>query len=239
MEKKLNGLNVASTSHLTHYGIHAKRGSDAAEEIGILPHFKGTLVHDHLKSYFKYGISHSLCNAHHLRELTFIQERYDCRWAKEMESFLLKTKNRVEAHYQETGEPLPEKFLKRMYNKYKKIVCEGRVECPRSERNSDQKRGRIKESDARNLLNRLREYGKATLAFAFNPKIPFDNNQAERDIRMTKVKQKISGCFRSETGAKTFCRVRGYISTMKKNGMGILAALYNALTDQEIPLPAP
>lgn len=239
IDKKSYWLHVASTKNLTHYDVHVKRGSEAVKAIGVLPRFNGTLVHDHLKSYFKYGKSHSLCNAHHLRELTFIQERYNCKWAKDMETFLLMTKKRVEDRYQETGQPLTEKELKRLYNKYKKIVSQGRIECPRAEKNKISKRGRVKESDARNLLNRLREFGGATLAFMFDPRVPFDNNQAERDIRMTKIKQKISGCFRSENGAKAFCRVRGYISTMKKNSVGILTALYNAFTNKKICLPNP
>jgi transposase len=238
IDKQSHWLHVASTNKLTHYAVHEKRGSKAAEAIGLLPRFNGTLVHDHLKSYFKYGKGHSLCNAHHLRELTFIQERYQCKWAKEMEEFLLQTKKRVEDHYYEAGIPLTDKELKRLYNKYKKIIINGRSECPRAERTNNHKKGRKKETDARNLLNRLREFGGATLAFMFNPQIPFDNNQAERDIRMTKVKQKISGCFRSEIGAMIFCRVRGYISTMKKNGIGILDALYNVFTNKRIYLPS-
>ena len=239
VDKKRIWLHVASTRLLTHYGIHAKRGSEAVDAIGLLPNYNGTLVHDHLKSYFKYGKNHSLCNAHHLRELSFIQERYQCKWAKEMETFLLVTKKRVEARYEETGKTLSERELKRLYNKYKKIVSQGRIECPSAEKQTTTQKGRLKQSDARNLLNRLREFGGATLAFMFNPRVPFDNNQAERDIRMTKVKQKVSGCFRSEIGAKIFCRVRGYVSTMKKNGVGILAALYNAFTNKKIYLPSP
>jgi len=239
IDKKTYWLHVASTEKLTYYDVHTKRGIEAIDAIGLLSDYKGTLIHDHLKAYFKYGKSHSLCNAHHLRELTFIQERYQCKWAKDMETFLLTTKKRVELHYQETGKCLPEKELKRYYCKYKKIVTQGRVESPCAEKTVPIKKGRQKESTARNLLNRLREFGGATLAFMFDPRIPFDNNQAERDIRMTKVKQKISGCFRSDTGAKVFCRVRGYVSTMKKNGVGILAALHNALTNKEISLPNP
>ena len=239
VDKKRYWLHVASTKMLTFYDVHNKRGSEAIDTIGLLPEYNGTLIHDHLKAYFKYGNSHSLCNAHHLRELTFIQERFHCKWAKDMETFLLSTKVRVESHYQDTGKSLPEKELERRYRRYKKIVSQGRIESPRAEKTVLAKKGRIKESVPRNLLNRLREFGGATLAFMFDPRIPFDNNQAERDIRMTKVKQKISGCFRSDTGAKVFCRVRGYVSTMKKNGVGILAALHNAFTNKKICLPNP
>ena len=237
VDKKNYWLHVASTKMLTYYDIHNKRGSEAMNAIGLLPNYNGTLIHDHLKAYFQYGKSHSLCNAHHLRELTFIQERFQCKWAKAMEVFLLSTKERVESHYLDTGKCLPEKELKWRYRQYKKIVSQGRIESPRAEKAVPPKKGRKKESVPRNLLNRLREFGGATLAFMFDPRIPFDNNQAERDIRMTKVKQKISGCFRSDFGAKVFCRVRGYVSTMKKNGVGILVALHNAFTNKKIYLP--
>jgi transposase len=227
-------LHVASTEKLTYYDVHRKRGNEAMEKIGILPKYKGTLIHDHLKLYFNYGNDHALCNAHHLRELEFIYERYKCKWAKDMELFLLSTKKRVEDYYQETGTHLPEKEIRNLYNKYKNIVSMGRIECPSIKKS---KGVRSKESLARCFLNRLRERSKATLAFMFDPRIPFDNNQAERDIRMTKVRLKISGCFRSETGARIFCRVRGYISTMKKNGAGILESLRNVFTNKKIPLP--
>ncbi len=185
VDKKSYWLHVASTKKLTYYDVHIKRGTEAMNTIGLLPSYNGTLIHDHLKAYFKYGKNHSLCNAHHLRELTFIQERFQCKWAKEMETFLLSTKIRVESHYQETGKSLSEKELKRRYRQYKKIVSQGRIESPRAEKTVPAKKGRAKESVPRNLLNRLREFGGATLAFMFDPRIPFDNNQAERDIRMT------------------------------------------------------
>lgn len=229
-------LHVASTKYLTYYDVHRKRGREAADEIGILPAFEGILIHDHLKSYFKYASAHGLCNAHHLRELVFIQEQYQCQWAKQMEEFLVKTKKRVEHHYQKEGKVYSEKVLKGFYSKYKNIIYEGRLECPSAKGADPAKAGRVKESPARNLLNRLREFSKETLAFMFNPEVPFDNNQAERDIRMTKVKQKISGCFRSEMGAKMFCRIRGYISTMKKHGYGILEAIYNSFIKKRIPI---
>jgi transposase len=232
-------LHVASTEKLTYYGVHRKRGNEAIEQIGILPTFKGTLIHDHLKLYFNYGNAHGLCNAHHLRELAFIYERYQCKWAKDMELFLLTTKKRVEDYYQQTETCLPEKEIKRLYNRYKNIVSRGRAECPSTKKTISTKGVRLKQSPARCFLNRLREHGNATLAFMFNPCIPFDNNQAERDIRMTKVRLKISGCFRSEMGAKIFCRVRGFISTMKKRGVGILTSLHNAFTNKKISLPMP
>jgi len=233
VDKKTYWLHVASTRYLTYYGIHEKRGSKAAEAIGLLPAFKGTLVHDHLKSYFNYGKSHALCNAHHLRELIFVQERYDCAWAIEMKKHLLHTKHRVETYYQETGKRLSDQALKRRRSRYMNILANGKKECPR-QYGEGQKRGRAKQTEAYNLLERLRQFNMATLAFMYNPAIPFDNNQAERDIRMTKVKQKVGGCFRSQVGAQEFCRIRGFISTMRKNSVDILAAIFDVFINKPV-----
>lgn len=140
-------LHVASTSKLTYYDVHAKRGGEAMDEIGLLPAFKGILVHDHFKPYFHYGNGHSLCNAHHLRELTFVQECYDQRWAKRLEDLLLILKKRVEMHYEETRSCLPDRILRQTRTRYMHILYKGRSECPLLR--NEKKRGREKQSDSR------------------------------------------------------------------------------------------
>lgn len=238
VNKQSYWLHVNSTARLTFYAAHEKRGRIAMNDIGLLPAFKGKLVHDHLKSYFKFGASHSLCNAHHLRELTFVQERYQHQWAEKMETLLVQIKNAVEAHYADTCEPLPPDRLKRYRRRYMNILSQGRKECPHNTENSSGKRGRIKQTKARNLLDRLRQFNESTLAFMYDPEVPFDNNQAERDIRMMKVQQKISGCFRTTTGVNHFCRIRGYISTAKKQGVSVMHALQKAIQNQPIMFTA-
>ena len=223
INKKLHWLHVACNKRFTYYAIHKKRGCEAIESIGILPKFKGTLIHDHFKPYFHYASAHALCNAHHLRELTFIQERFDCKWAFKIEKFLLSAKQRVEEHFINTGEAIPEEEYERLRKKYMNIIYKGRKETPHITPNGKQKR-RPKQTKARCLLERLRQFNREVLAFLFNPYIPFDNNLSERDIRMTKVQQKISGCFRIFKGAEIFCRIRGYISTVRKNGIKVLDA---------------
>jgi len=232
VNKTIHWMHVASTKKLTHYGAHIKRGKEAVEKINILPKFKGVLVHDHLKSYFQYGNHNALCNAHHLRELTFIQERYKHKWAEKMEGLLIRIKTAVEAHFKQTGDPLPKERQQFYWTRYTNILYDGmRDECPRKPK---LKKGPVGQTKARNLLERLRRFDKSTLAFMYNPSIPFDNNQAERDIRMMKVQQKISGCFRSGAGIERFCRIRGYISTARKQGISILTALQKAMQDQAI-----
>lgn len=219
VNKSLFWLHVASTSKLTFYASHQKRGGEAMNEIDLLTKFNGILVHDHLKSYFQYAGLHSLCNAH-LRELTFVQENYKHKWAEKIEKHLIKIKRVVESHYKETGDALPDKKLQRYWNQYVNILHEGsNSECPRNHANCDKKRGRIKQSVARNLLERLRKFDKCVLAFMYDPTIPFDNNQAERDIRMMKVQQKISGCFRTTLGIERFCRItRLHLHSQKTGG---------------------
>lgn len=230
VNKSLFWLHVASTNRLTFYASHKKRGGEAMSEIDLLTKFNGTLVHDHLKSYFQYAGHHSLCNAHHLRELTFVQENYKHKWAEKIEALLIKIKSTVESHYEKTGESLPDKKLHRYWNRYVNILCDGSSgECPRDFGNSDKKKRRVKQTTARNLLERLRKFDKCVLAFMYDPTIPFDNKQAERDIRMMKVQQKISGCFRTTLGIERFCRIRGYISTAKKQGVNVLQALQHAM----------
>lgn len=225
-------LHVASTNQLTFYGVHKKRGRAAMDEIGLLPKFEGTLVHDHWKAYFEYGKGHSLCNAHHLRELVFMQERHGQKWAEELEGLLYKIEQSVEK-YATKGRGLPVRKQKRYRRSYLRILNKGKKECPLQKKPGNQ-RGRAKQLPARNLLNRLYDFEVEVLAFMKDSKVAFTNNQAERDVRMMKVQQKISGCFRTVEGAEAFCRIRGYISTAKKQNASVLDALQKAINNQPI-----
>ena len=229
-------LHVASTLSLTFYAVHKKRGREAMEEIGVLPNFLGRAIHDGLRSYWQYRqCGHGLCNAHHLRELTFVEEQLEQAWAKGLKELLLEIKQAVDdargRKLAELSSPVKQGFEGR-YDEYLKA---GSKANPPPERTG--KAGRPKRGKAGNLVDRLRAYKGETLAFMEDFAIPFDNNQAERDIRMVKVRQKISGCFRTEGGAERFCRIRGYISTLRKQGMPILAALRRAIVGNP-PMPA-
>ncbi|MDH3601161.1 MAG: IS66 family transposase, partial [Candidatus Tectomicrobia bacterium] len=228
---KLHWLHVASTERLTSYEVHAKRGQEAMDDAGILGEFNGTAVHDHWKPYFKYDeCHHALCNAHHLRELNFIDKQYQQSWAKEMADLLLEIKAVVEA----TPEPamsLSPPELEGFEKHYDEVVQAGFDANPASVSPSDgevKKRGRPKRPPPVNLLIRLRDFKGEVLAFMSDFRVPFDNNQGERDVRMVKVKQKVSGGFRTLAGAKRFGRIRGYISTARKNGQNAFEAIRDA-----------
>jgi len=192
----------------------------------ILPRFKGRAVHDHWDSYFHYeNCAHALCNDHHLRELTYIHERFDQEWAQEMKALLLDAKALVEER-KEVTTSLNTEDTRRIEDAYQNILLKGFEANPEIPRDlTTKKRGPKKRTKPQNLLRRLSRRREETLAFIYDFNIPFGNNQGERDIRMMKVKQKISGTFRSEKGAKIFCRIRGYISTMKKQGQNVLEAI--------------
>lgn len=223
----LHWLHTASTSHLTYYALHPKRGRAAINEINILPRFKGCALHDGLASYFQYEVEHALCNAHHLRSLLFLLERYPQKWVQDLIELLSKIKEKVEAAKQKAETALSSRQANAFSQAYDELVKKGLRVNPPSKRNSRQpgQRGRLKQSPAHNLLLRLREHKRAVLAFMYDFNVPFDNNQAERDLRMMKVKQKVSGGFRSTSGAQNFCSLRGYLSTARKNGVMALAAL--------------
>lgn len=231
-------LHVASTPMLTYYGSHAKRGAEACHEIGILPNFSGRAIHDAWGTYFKYACAHGLCNAHHLRELTFVEEQLEQAWGKEMKDLLLDIKQSVAQASARGASCLPKTRRREFEKAYDRVLASGLALAENQPPPPNGKRGRQKQSKAKNLLDRLSQHKTETLAFMYDFAVPFDNNQAERDLRMIKVQQKISGCFRSSSGAKAFCRIRGYISTIKKQGRNVLEALSSAFAGQPLsPLP--
>ena len=230
---KNHWLHSASTSHSTFYGYHEKRGREAFDALEILGKFTGIAVHDHWKSYFNYDCLHSLCNAHHLRELTFLEEEHQESWAGKMKKLLKAIKSTVDYHGKRGKVPLPD-TIRYFGEKYSRIVREGlqyhKEKMPLPEQ--PVKRGRKKQASGKNMLDRLRDHKKEVLAFLHNREVPFDNNQAERDIRMTKLKDKISGCYRSIEGARFFCRIRGFVSTVRKREMQVLASIEAVLMNQ-------
>jgi transposase len=223
-------LHVMCTSRLTFYAFHPKRGKAATDEIGLLPRFEGTSVHDGWSSYWTYSqCQHALCNAHHLRELTFVAEELGQLWAKAMIELLLALKAEVEEALVQNKQSLETTRLTYWAGRYRNLIAQGLATNPPPEGGwPKNKRGRPKQTKAKNLVDRLEARQREVLAFAYNFKVPFTNNQAERDLRMVKVQQKVSNCFRSKQGATFFCRIRGYISTLRKQGMSAFYALHQA-----------
>lgn len=236
---RINGktcwLHAISNDTNTAYFSHKKRGCEAMNAMGILPYFKGIAVHDNWKPYFTYqNASHSLCNAHHIRELRGINENYNQQWAKKMRQFLINVNNVIHKHKAAGDYKLSDEIIKNFSEQYDAILDSAISEIPTLKTTSvkSKKRGRIKQHPAKNLHNRLTKQKKETLRFMYDFRVPFTNNQAEQDVRMTKVKLKISGCFRSQEGADRFCRIRGYISTSRKRGINVIQSLENAIRGQ-------
>lgn len=228
VQGKLHWLHVASNEKLTLYAMHQRRGAAAMEDMGILPKFSGRAIHDHWKPYYTFeGCSHGLCNAHHLRELTFIHEVVGQEWAASMKDLLVEANAAVETAKAGKQTRLEDKEVSRLVRRYKRIIAQALAVNPPPEPVPG-KRGKTRNSKAGNLARRLKDHRREVLAFMYDFSVPFTNNLAEQDIRMMKVQQKVSGTFRSPEGATNFCRIRSYLSTVRKQGMAALTALANA-----------
>lgn len=227
----LHWLHLASTATLTCYGVHPKRGAEAMAALGIVGACRQWVVHDHWKPYFSYPqCQHALCNEHLLRELKFLWEEDGQVWARQLSDLLLSFHRRR----QKRGE-FNERQFKRARQRYRNVVRCGRYRHPRLACGQ----GRRAQSKAANLLDRLEDFEWSILAFLWDGRVPFTNNQAEQDIRMIKVRQKISGCFRTLKGAQIFCRIRSYLSTCRKQGRNVCEAIQMAVVGRPFIPSAP
>jgi transposase len=234
IEGKTHWLHTVSDRDWTLLGVHRKRGSQAMDELGFFPFYQGIVVHDCLSAYFKefYFFDHALCNAHFLRECQGIAEHDGHTWAVQMKELLQESWKLTQASRQEQV-PLPDNVVQVIRERYDRILENGKREWELDRvRAKTGTRGRKIKSKAANLGERFMIHKESILRFLCDGRIPFDNNQAERDIRMVKVKQKISGSFRTQSGAKIFVRLRSVISTLLKQDRPILASLTQALRGQ-------
>jgi transposase len=230
VEKKKHWIHVYSGGTITLKFLHPKRGQEAIEAIGIIPRYGGVVIHDCWASYLAYAhCGHGLCGSHLLRELTFIVEANGYAWALEMKRLLRKTCATVAKRKNKRLIWAEYKALRRHY---RNILKRGEKELPPIPPRQNGKRGRIAKSDAHNLWERMKKYEEAILLFAKEPHVAFTNNRAERDLRMSKVKQKISGCFRTERFAKAYCRISSYLQTMANQGYNPLVAIQMALSGE-------
>lgn len=232
-EGRRNWLHTLSTDKHSFYAPHIKRGTEAMNEMNILPVYKGILVHDFWKSYNEFECDHALCNVHHLRDLTFCHEIEKSSWAGRARQLLVDLHAKVMIAKDAGAESLSKGQLHYWRKKYDDLMTEGLRMHPVVKKQKG-KRGVVKKSKTQNMLERFVDYKEQILSFTKNFLIPFGNNIAEQAIRMMKVKQKISGCFRSEKGAKNFADTRSYIATMKKQGKPVMQAIAAAIQGNPI-----
>lgn len=228
-EGKTGWIHNASSTNFTLLHYHSKRGHEAIDAIGILPFYTGISIHDRWSSYDKYPCLHGLCNAHLLRDLKFMHEEMNREWAEKIKCILQKSNQR-----KKEGR-LTAHFITRVKNDIKAIVRKALRMEPK-EKNAERKRGRKAKSKPIRLLEVFRDRAHQILLFLEKEEVPFDNNLAERDLRMIKLKQKISGCFRTKKGVDFFCRIRSYIATVKKQANNIMDAITQAMLGKPIDL---
>jgi transposase len=230
---RLHWVHSASTSLLTLLDCHPKRGRAAMDDLGVIGSMTGIAVHDGWKPYRHYRVDHALCNAHHLRELTAVAIGWDQGWANDLAALLVEAKHAVEAARVAGSDHLDAARLHSIRVRYGQLVAKGFVANPEPE--TGKRSGYDKK--AFNLLVRLDTQRADVLRFISDFNVPFDNNQAERDIRMVKLQQKISGSWRTFEGARNFCAVRSYISTLRKQDQNALDGL-RQLFEGQAWLPA-
>ncbi len=227
IDRKNHWLHTVGAGDLTLKFIHRKRGRAAIDDLNVIPRYGGVLIHDRWASYFAYrNCEHALCGAHLLRDLAFVEDAHGHAWARRMGKLLLETCRKVREH---DGKALNKPAFKAVRKRYRTILTQAKRELPTPPARLDGQRGRVAKSDAENLREALATYETEILRFARDPDVPFTNNRAERDIRMAKVKQKISGCFRNTQYAAAYCRISSYLQSMANQGYNPLAAIQIAL----------
>ncbi len=230
IQGSLHWIHVASSSLMTYYMLHQKRGRVAMDAMEIIPNYTGILVHDHWAPYNHYtNCIHSYCNAHILRELNGITEKENTLWSQDMYKLLINMNIAVHKAKNSGKSALSEAQIQKFTQTYEKIIKSANNYYPPPDKDVKKAKGRIKQPKGKNLLDRLSKYQEETLRFLSDFRVPFTNNLAERDLRMIKVKEKISGSFASFKGGEIFCRIRSYISTLKKNNIAVLQGLRDAL----------
>ena len=225
VEGKLSWLHTASTTESTYYRVHSRRGSEALDAMEVLSDFSGVAMHDGWQSYSGYGRLHGLCNAHHLRELTFLWEERRQRWAFELAMDFRRWKRLVDRAKRRSQAHLATATIAKIERRYEQLIRCGMRANPPPPPPKQCRRGRKKKGKARSLVDRLWDNRDHVLRFVHDFRVPFDNNLAERDLRMMKVQQKISGTFRSWPGADAFAVIRSYLSTIRKRGMNVMEAI--------------
>jgi transposase len=230
VDKKNQWIHVYSSGDMTLKFLHRKRGTEAMEQINIIPRYNGVLIHDCWSSYLSYPhCEHGLCGSHLIRELTYVVETNNYRWASALKELLLKTCKKVSGRKKKK---LSKKEYSDLQKSYRNILSKGEAEMPVIPAKPNGMRGKMAKSEAHNLWERFKIYESAVLLFAKKSEVSFTNNRAERDLRMAKVKQKVSGCFRKEIYARAYCRISSYLQTMASKGYNPLIAIQMALAGE-------